>query len=444
MDHGLMATFLTMFSDPKRVVTHSKKYTKPWKYATFVVSVSCIFTWFIIHTVTDSPDSERFWSLSKRMLELTDGYQQFYENTQPLKRLILGVAAFYTALMIFFFKGRNQPPGYLSICLYCFGHSVFLVFLFQSVGVIMFRNYWTSNAVSYIGIAVHILYLSYASIRILGRAQWLWILKGIAVMVVTFVLYAGLSTRFVHYFYFNALNKSKMRFQVEPNKMLFRQEETKSPGIKESDRPMSFRQEVVMDSFRLAIECAHPAGQEVSKVTLQCFYKSGSARQWSSAIFEKINRYSPSPEEVLLRVDSSSKTAFTFYRISNDTTSTIQVNAFHIPGGQLLYQIYLEPAGDDTYLYDVAIDSSFIYLCGKTINKLDNFDLGTLITVDKQTGKIHSIQQLGSTAFASWTSFRKISLSHNKIVIQCRRDYKSNFLFFKTAWSEIIIDKKLL
>jgi hypothetical protein len=45
------------------------------------------------------------------MLELLSGYQNFYENTQPLKRLVFGSVAYYVALTIFLFSERSRLPG---------------------------------------------------------------------------------------------------------------------------------------------------------------------------------------------------------------------------------------------------------------------------------------------------------------------------------------------
>src|SRR5579859_4129236 len=108
LDHGIVSTFLLLFSDPKKVVTNPDKFTKPWKYATYVTSISCLFTWFVIHYFIDVQDEESFWLVPKRMLELATGYQSFYENTQPLKRLVLGALSLYVAMLIFLFKERNQ------------------------------------------------------------------------------------------------------------------------------------------------------------------------------------------------------------------------------------------------------------------------------------------------------------------------------------------------
>src|SRR5579859_7556342 len=147
LDHGIVSTFLLLFSDPKKVVTNPDKFTRPWKYATYVVSVSCLFIWFVIHSFVDAQDEASFSSVPKRMLELLTGYQSFYENTQPLKRLVLGAAAFYTGLTIFLFKERKQPPGFVTISLYLIGHSVFIVFVLQSLGVALVGR-WNSNVVS--------------------------------------------------------------------------------------------------------------------------------------------------------------------------------------------------------------------------------------------------------------------------------------------------------
>jgi len=38
-DQGIVSTFLTLFTDPKKVVTNPDKFTRPWKYATYVASI---------------------------------------------------------------------------------------------------------------------------------------------------------------------------------------------------------------------------------------------------------------------------------------------------------------------------------------------------------------------------------------------------------------------
>lgn len=160
-------------------------------------------------------------------------------------------------------------------------------------------------------------------------------------------------------------------------------------------------------------------------------------------IFEKINRYSPDPREVVMRVDSVSRAAFVFYRIANDSNATIQVASVDVASGALNFTSSLQPAADDTHIHDVSIDSMFVYVCGSTQNKFDNFDLGLIAKVEKGTGKA-SLTQLGSTSFASWTSFQRMSVLPHQVEVTVKRDYKWMFLFNKTSWMVWTIDKERL
>ena len=119
----------------------------------------------------------------------------------------------------------------------------------------------------------------------------------------------------------------------------------------------------------------------------------------------------------------------------------IQMAAIDIPTGHLNYTTLLDPKGDDTYIHDAVIDLSHVYLCGTTQNRLDNFDLGTIIKVEKQTGKVQTIKNLGNTSFASWTSFRKMKVLPDRMILLSRREYKWVFLFRRTSWSVLTINK---
>jgi hypothetical protein len=433
-DQGIVPTFITLFSNPERVVMNPNKFTRPWKYATYVVSISCLFTWFLIHSFVETQDPALFWLTPRRMLELLTGYQNFYENTQPLKRLVLGAAAFYIALTIFLFKERKRMPGFFTVSMYLIGHSVFIVFILQTVGA-MIVGRWNSNVVIFIGIVTHVLYLSYATIRILGKLKWAAMLfKGLGIFVVQFTLYNASSTRLVHAAYYGMLHRSEMIFRTMPEDDIgFAEKAIDTPNEKETTRPDLFTKEVIVDSLRIVSECSHPSQQEVAKITLRCFSKS--AERWSVVIFEKINRYSPDPSEVLMKVDSASRSVFSFYRIANDSNSTIQIASVDIVSGKLNYITSLQPLADDVHLRDVAINLSSVYLVGSTQYKFNNFDLGMIAKIDKPTGKIISLQQLGSTSFASWTSIQQMKILPKEIQLVVKRDYKWMFLINKSSWS---------
>jgi len=440
-DHRIISTFLTLFSDPRKVVTNPEKFTKPWKYATYVVSISCVFTWFFIHSFVEAQDQESFWLVPKRMLELTGGYQSFYENTQPLKRLVLGAASLYVALSIFLFYERKQGPSFGTISLYLMGHSVFIAFILQTLGVV-FVGAWDSNVVVGIGAVTHILYLSYAIIRILGKLAWTTILwKGIGIFLVQYTLYNSASTRLLPNVYYGILHRGEMMFRMTPNDNIGHTEKIIPPHVdrKGSDE---FRKVVVLDSLKIAAECEHPDKRQISKITLRCFSKS--KQHWSEVIFEKVNRYSPDPHEVILRVDSATHTVFAFYRIANDSNASIRIISVDVDSGRQNISTILQPASDDVHVTDAVLDSLFIYLCGSTQHKLDNIDLGMVTKMDKHTGRIIATRQLGSTSFASWTSFQGMKLSNRKVELIVKRNYKWMFLFNKTSWSAWTVDRQAL
>jgi hypothetical protein len=161
-------------------------------------------------------------------------------------------------------------------------------------------------------------------------------------------------------------------------------------------------------------------------------------------IFEKTNRYSPDPHEVFLRVDSASSTAFVFYRIANDSNATIQMVAVDLATGGRNYTTSLQTRTDDMHLKDVAMDSSSVYVCGSTQDKFDNFNLGMIGKIDRRTGKVIRLKQLGSNSFASWTSFQQINVSPKQLSLLVKRDYKWMFLFNKTSWSVWTLEKSEL
>ena len=117
VDNEFGRTFVTMFLNPRKVVDHPDQFNRPWKYAFYVVSISCLVTWFFIHWLLDDINVPKLWSIPGRVLELDMGYQNFYENTQPAKQLLLKSFTLYVALFILFFKDRERKSGHLyAIC----------------------------------------------------------------------------------------------------------------------------------------------------------------------------------------------------------------------------------------------------------------------------------------------------------------------------------------
>jgi hypothetical protein len=112
--------------------------------------------------------------------------------------------------------------------------------------------------------------------------------------------------------------------------------------------------------------------------------------------------------------------------------------------GKLNYITSLQPLADDVHLRDVVINSSSVYLVGSTQYKFNNFDLGMIARVDKPTGKIISLKQLGSTSFASWTSIQQMKILPKQIQLVVKRDYKWMFLINKSSRSIWTVDKTKL
>lgn len=439
-DRGLLPTFLTLFSDPAKVVMNPDTYARPWKYATYVVSISCLFTWFVIHSFVESQDQALFWLVPRRMLELLSGYQNFYENTQPLKRLVLGAAAFYVALTIFLFTEKKRMPGFLTMSLYLIGHSVFIVFIVQSVGMLFVRQ-WNSNVISLLGTVTHIVYLTYATIRILGKLKWTTILwKGLGIFVVQFTLYNASATRLIYHTYYGLLHRSEMIVRDVPSSPVEAKETVIDRPVEEKSTA-AFIKEQHLDSLKIVLECTHPSGKEVAKIILRGY--THAELKWTAVIFEKINRYSPDPAEVLIKIDSTSRHVFAAYRIANDSNATVQLASVNGVSGEVNYITSLQPSADDVHLKDMVVDSSTVYLAGSTQYKFNNYDLGMVARVDKRSGKIMRVMQLGNTSFTSWTSVEKIKIMPRAIELVMKRDYRWWFLFNKTEWSAAAIEKKL-
>ena len=133
-------TLITMFLNPQKISDHPEEFNRPWKYAFYVVSISCLVTWFFIHWLIEDINAPKLWTTPSRVLDLSEGYQNFYENTQPLKQLLLKSFTLYLALFILFFTERKREPGLFKISLYVIGQTVFLTFIIQTLGVVIVRK----------------------------------------------------------------------------------------------------------------------------------------------------------------------------------------------------------------------------------------------------------------------------------------------------------------
>lgn len=459
IDHGLFETFFTLFSDPKKVVTHPELFTKPWKYATYVVTISCLLTWFFIHLIVDPMEQAAFWNVPKRVLELSNGYAAFYENIQPLKRLLIHAIALYATLSLLFYKQRKSPT-INAVSLYLVGHSVFLQFILQSFGIIILRKGMLSesNVMPVIGAITNITYLLYALTRIYGQS---WARRLLIPLVITIemVIYGFTSTRLQHLFYYSIFNRDKMQFTLEKTiapdsletsfvladskKNNFGDESFINLPDKDTIRrkPMSddrhhiVSQVAVFDSLLFTTDCYIPTGNEIATISIRCFSGSQFLPQWTAAIFEKVNRYSPDTVETFLRIDRITQTVFTSYRIPNDSNARISIASMDVRSGRLNYNTTLELKGDDIHVYGVAMDSAFVYLCGSVKDVLNNFELGVILKIDKMSGRVQDINYWGDDSFSSSTKFKGINVLPDKIEILVKRDYKRFFLFhtYETA-----------
>lgn len=462
IDHGLLKTFLTLFTDPARVVLHPEHYTKPWKYATYVVSISCLLTWFLIHWMVDPVEQSVFWDVPKRVNELSAGFANFYENTQPLKRLLIHSIGLWGALLLVFYKLRKSIP-LPAVSLLIIGHSVFLQFIFQSLGIVIFRQGMLTegNVMPYIGVGTHIAYLLYALIRIYHE-KWTRQLLIPLVIAIEMVFYGFTSTRLQHMVYYSALNHNKRLFHLEKSavpgiqetpamtlasNVANNDEEFVNPGLADSIRknfaPGHLISQIAIAGGKLLIlDCYRPAGEEIAKI----FAKSYSLREflegWSVPIFEKMNRYSPAPEETFMIHDPLEQTVFAGYRISNDSNATIRIVSIKLPSGNMNFSIDVDSKSDDIHVFDAAMDSSNLYVCGSAQDIFGKYELGFILKVGK-TGA-WSIRYLGDDAFTSVTRFRRMNLIPGKIEILAEHEYKRLFVFRTTGKSLLTIPRESL
>lgn len=420
LDQGFFRTFVSLFVNPRQVLDHPQVYTKPWKYATVVVSVACLFTWLVVHNLVDRENAELFWSMPKRLLELSSGYQVFYENTQPLKRLVVGMLAFTSALYLFLYAERHRPPGLWKTSLYLIGHAVSLAFLVQTVATAIFGDWW-GNQATLIGVVTYSIYLWYATMSIFVPFHWSHIFRGLGIMVLTYLLYTGSTTRFQHWIYFDVLHRTELPFpSASADGLPYEERPTLSP-ITVVDAE-AFTQEIRIDSLRTLIDMSHPAGKQISRITVSGFVPNAPGPLWSVVIFEKINRYSPTPRSVKAVADPVTHQLFVSYRIANDSTATLESTAIDLRNGQRRFSVQIRLPADDVQLQGVAVDSAHFYLCGSTLYQRGNYTLGLLAKVDRQSGEVVSLKQLGQASFASYTSFDQLQVTGQHLTVNVGRE----------------------
>jgi len=430
IDQGILATFLTLFSDPRKVVTSSDQFARPWKYATYVATVSCLFSVFVFHYF-EHPNEASFWLLPKRLLELNANYQSYYDNTHALKRIVLGTIALTIALYIFFFNKRNKPPGIFITVLYLFGHASSIAFFMECIFLTADLPF---NLKAILSNLVQLIYLLYALQAVLEEKGFLRIFyKTTGVFLVTWFILVISSQYVTPYVFYGVLERNEKKFHLAPNeKVPYR--ETTMPSLKYEKVIPEHRNEITLDSLHLAMQVIQSDQQEISEIQLSC--RSAAGRRWSTVVFDKKNRYSPDPKEVLLRVDSLSKSVFVGYRISNDSNSTLRLLAFDVRTGKSTFDISVQPNGDDVHLSDMAMDGSHVYLCGSAQNLFENFKLGMVIKINKQSGKIVSQTYLGSSSFGSFTAFTEMQLLAGKIIFTVDHRRKYLIVFNKEDWSK--------
>jgi hypothetical protein len=465
IDHGLLQTFLALFSDPKKVVTHPELFTGPWKYATYVVSISCLLTWFFIHLIVDPAEQTAFWNVPRRVAELTTGYAAFYENIQPLKRLLIHSLAIYFALSLLLYKQRKFS-SFLAVSLYLIGHSVFLQFIFQSIGILILRKGMLSegNLMPTIGFITNVAYLLYALLRIYGQ-NWTNRLIIPVVITVEMVIYGFTSTRLQHFLFYSIFNRDKLHFTLEKSADLdsrtialvprdsnlndFKDESLISLSnthsmVRESRREDGYHivgELAVFDSSLLVADGDVPTADEISKISVRSLVIPQLSPRWATPIFEKINRYSPDAAETFLKIDTLTQTVFSSYRIPNDSNSTISLESVDVRTGRLNYSTTLKINADDIHIYGIAMDAASLYLCGSARDILNNFELGVILKIDKRGGRIQKVNYWGDRSFSASTKFKGIKIRDNKIDILVAHDYRRLFLFHTFETSVLAIPK---
>ncbi len=458
INRGLFKTFVALFIDPKRVITHPNEYMKPWQYAMYVVSISCLFLWFVIHLLADPIEQQVLWAMPKRVLNLTNGFISFYETSQPIKRLLIGEVALYVPLLIIFFKHREKL---VAITLLVLGHAIFIAFIIEAVRILILGKGVMDSGDALIAIIARFAYQTYASYRIFDQ-KWFDFWKAIVIFIIFYALYSPASTFGVHGIYYGVMNRSNNFYDVQPGNIQVLSRTLLEAPIAKADNSIpplklqllksevaystirthhhGFGQVVANDSVLFSTEYFSPAG-EVAKVMVTCFSRNNFSRLWSTIIFEKIDRYSPDSSKIFLIPDSVKNNVIACYRIANNRNTSVHLVSINAKSGKINYYHNLDIQADDLEINDIVMDESSLFVCGSAKNMFRNFDLGMILKMDRGTGQMKSTQFLGEDSFASHTSFEKIKLSDSQIRIILKRDFKKLIYFQKTEWAELIIKK---
>ena len=417
VDNEFGRTFVTMFLNPRKVVDHPDQFNRPWKYAFYVVSISCLVTWFFIHWLLDDINVPKLWSIPGRVLELDMGYQNFYENTQPAKQLLLKSFTLYVALFILFFKDRERKSGHLyAICLYVIGNTLFITFILQTLGIVILRKGILSQEIVFIAVVSNSLYMAYALYKLFDGGKTIRIAKITVAVAVSLLLYSWISTRTVHYVYYNLMHRPEISWGFS---------KINEPEEIHSDN-FSVRRPMESQSY-FKIESYAPAG-EIAKLFVCGYSLIDSTRKWTYACFEKVNRYSPDIAQVVIGIDSSSHRLWIVYRLPNDLNSRVEVNCLDLDG-RLLFSRSVDTGADDIEVNDIDIDGKNVIVAGSARSLRNNLSTGMVIRLDGSTGEKSWISFIGSQQFGSMTSFRRIEVLGDSILVEADTESRLLSLF---------------
>lgn len=431
VDQGFGRTFLTMFLNPRKVIDHPDKFNRPWKYAFYVVSISCLVTWFFIHWLLDDLNDLKLWAIPGHVLNLDMGYQNFYENTQPLKQLLLKSFTLYIALFILFFKDRKRKSGLFTICLYVIGQTLFITFILQTLGIVILRKGILSQEIVFIAVVSNCLYMAYALYRLFDDRKSIRIAKISIAVALSLILYSWISTRTVHYAYYNIIHRSDISWGF--------------PKVNEPTEIHSgnfFVRRPIEDQSYFKIESYAPAG-EIAKLFVYGYSHIDSSRKWTYTFFEKINRYSPEMAQVVTGIDSSSHRLWIVYRLPNDLNSHLEVNCLDM-NGRLLFSRSVDTGADDIEVNDIDFDGKNVIVVGSARSMRDNLSTGMVIKLDGSTGKKSGILFIGEKQFASTTSLRRVQVNDDSILVEADNESRLLFLFKRKTKKFYKIDRSFM
>lgn len=446
IDQGLLKTFFRLFTNPKDVVDHPDQYMRPWRYATYVVSIASLFYYLVIHWLDDPAGKMILWDAPQQLIQLTTGYYNFYEATQPLKRLVLGALAFYLPLLLLFFSHRTSL---LRISIYLFSQSVFTVFILQSLRILILGGGFGTQGDATLGMITHIGYLVYAGNRVLSfEKPLLRAIKTFVLIIVTFTIYNITSQEILYRVFYDVVNHGKSHALQPANEVIFSKKnvaltqhpENENQALDTVREKVKELRTVTIGGKRLALLTFQPKG-EIALLTLQC--SPDSAVAWSTIIFDKDSRYSPNPKQILMETDSARNQVWVMFRLPDDLQSTIRLFRLSLSTGAINFQQELDLQTDNLTLHCSAQDAAHIYLAGSAAVLSRNSELGLLLAVNKSTAQIRH-WFFGENSFSSKTHSDKIILQDQKVIIQASRTYRWFRFFNRTEGLEFTADRSNL